>query len=117
MTELGKQHAEQSLNLVLVARRFISQLAMQAHQLAIGGNQVAGHIASTGFSTEQHPGDGRRIQFVGLGSQSSSLGKLMRLSRMQEAQLVPAAFQKVVEILALARSGLQTNQDLRRGDA
>src|SRR6266566_446662 len=117
LTELGEEHGEQRLDFVFGASHFIGELGMQPHQFAIGGNQIARHIASTSFSTQEYARNRGGIQVICFRSQTPLLGKLMGLSGMQETQLIPTTFQKVGEILSIPRSRFQTNEHLLRWDS
>jgi hypothetical protein len=88
------------MDLIFIARHFITSLTVQPHQLAIGSNELCWDIAPTGFATEQYSGDRIGIQFVRFGSQATLLRKLMGLTRMQQTELIPPTFQKTIEIFS-----------------
>jgi hypothetical protein len=104
--KLRKQDSEQGMNLVLGARNIVGELGMQAHQFAVGGNLFRWHIATSGFSAEQDPPDRCGIQVVGFCTQPSLFGKLMRLPRMQQAELIALTFQKALQVFPVARGCL-----------
>jgi hypothetical protein len=112
LSEFWEKDDEQSVDLVFVASYVIAELGMESHQFAVGGNAFSGHIAPTRFSTEEHSCDRIGIQFVRFGSEPSLLSKLMSLSWMQQAELISAIVEKAIEILPVARSGFQPNENL-----
>src|SRR6266567_6780701 len=86
LNKLGKQHDQQGLDLVLVARAVIGKLTVQALQLAIRRDQLVGHRARPRLAAQQDARNRGGIQAVGLGPQAPLLCKLMRLAWMQQAQ-------------------------------
>lgn len=110
--ELRKQDDEERLDRIFVPRQFVTQLHMQTDQFAIAGDLFIWDIAHPCLAAEQDPRDRVGVQAVGLRSQSSLLGKFRRLSGMQQTQVIALSLQKVEEILSVARSRLQTHDNL-----
>jgi len=70
------------MDLILIARCLLAQLAVYAHQFALGGYQLVGDRAGPCLAAQEHAGNGHCIEPIRFGSQSLTLVKLMRLSGM-----------------------------------
>jgi hypothetical protein len=97
------------MDLILVARCLLTQLTVEAYQLARLSPLVRLRIEPARASPA---GNGHGIEAIRFGSQALTLVKLMRLSRMEQAEPIASLVQFVIEILALAGSRLHPNQDL-----
>src|SRR5436305_2046652 len=60
--ELGKEYHYQGMDLILEACGLLTQLAVEAHQFAVGRHSFAGDIAGPCLAAEEHAGNGHGIE-------------------------------------------------------
>ena len=101
----------------MVARAVGGQLAVQPLPCAVGTDQLVGNRADPCFSTEQQACNRGGIQALGLGTQATWLGALVRLTRMQHTQPGAVLLQQRLQVLAVAPRSFQSNQNALRGSA